>query len=190
MLAPIPDAGRDRLADAMSVIEDVLGDRPGRGSAFLLRPPQPGDLGWVVHRHGVLYARESGWDERFEAKVAGIVADFVRRYDPGSDRCWIAELDGETVGSVLLVRRSRAVAQLRLLLVELKARGRGVGMRLVEECVRFARQAGFRKIVLETDGSLHTARRLYERAGFRVVRREKRRDYDHDLVDEFWELKL
>jgi DNA-binding MarR family transcriptional regulator/N-acetylglutamate synthase-like GNAT family acetyltransferase len=190
MLARLtPDAQR-QLIDAMRTVEAVLGAGPEPKAAYVLRPQQPGDMGWVVHRHGALYAQEYGFDERFEALVAGVVAKFVERYDPRRERCWIAEKDGEIVGSVFLVRRSRAVAQLRLLLVEPKARGLGIGERLVAECVRFARQTGYRKLTLWTNSVLRAARRLYQAAGFRRVRREPHRSFGRSLVGETWELDL
>ena len=190
MLARLaPDAQR-RLIDAMRTVETVLGAGPEPTAAHVLRPHQPGDMGWVVHRHGALYAQEYGFDERFEALVAGVVTKFVAGYDPRRERCWIAERDGEIVGSVFLVRRSRAVAQLRLLLVEPKARGLGIGERLVAECVRFARQAGYRKITLWTNSVLRAARRLYRAAGFRRVHRAPHRSFGRSLVGETWELDL
>ena len=184
-----PDQQR-RLIEAMRTVESVLGAGPEGKAAFVLRPHQPGDMGWVVHRHGALYAQEYGFDERFEALVAGVVAKFVERYDPRRERCWIAEKDGELVGSVFLVRRSRAVAQLRLLLVEPKARGLGNGERLVAECVRYARQAGNRKVTLWTNSVLRAARRLYRAAGFRRIHRESHRSFGKSLVGETWELSL
>ena len=190
LLTRLGPAEQRRLIDAMRTIETMLGDAPGAKASYVLRPHQPGDMGWVVHRHGALYAQEYGFDERFESLVAWVVAKFVERYDPRRERCWIAEKDGEIVGSVFLVRRSRSVAQLRLLLVEPKARGLGIGERLVTECVRFARQAGYRKITLWTNSVLRAARHLYQAAGFRRVHREKHRSFGRALVGETWELSL
>jgi DNA-binding MarR family transcriptional regulator/GNAT superfamily N-acetyltransferase len=186
------DAGQRRLVQAMETIEAVL--EPPAGAAapagWLLRPPRPGDLGWIVHRHGALYAEEYGWDARFEGLVAGIVADFIRTVDPSRERCWIAERDGGVVGSVFLVRKSSSVAKLRLLYVEPSARGLGIGRRLVDECVRFARSAGYRRITLWTQSMLSAARAIYRSAGFALVKEEKHRSFGHDLVGETWELEL
>jgi GNAT superfamily N-acetyltransferase len=190
MLGALPAGGRGRLLEAMRTIEGLLGAGPAPRVAYLLRPQEPGDLGWIVHRHGVLYAAEYGFDAEFEALVAEIVAQFGRHHDPGRERCWIAERDGARVGSGLLVRQSDEVAKLRLLLVEPEARGLGIGARLVEECERFARRAGYRKITLWTNSVLHAARRIYEKAGYRLVREEAHRSFGQDLIGETWELTL
>jgi DNA-binding MarR family transcriptional regulator/GNAT superfamily N-acetyltransferase len=190
MLAALPAADQTKLVRSMRTIETLLQAPPESGSAFLLRPPEPGDMGWVVHRHGVLYAQEYGWDERFEALVARVVADFIEHLDPKRERCWIAERNGEIAGSVFLVKKSKTVAKLRLLLVEPSARGHGIGNRLVEECIRFARDAGYKKMILWTNDVLHAARRIYVRHGFRLVREEKHRLFGDQSVGQYWELKL
>jgi GNAT superfamily N-acetyltransferase len=158
----------------------------------ILRPPRSGDLGWIVQRHGVLYHEEYGWDARFEAVVAGIVAHFVQHLDPFRERCWIAEKEGENVGSVMLVRDAERedVAQLRVLLVEPKARGLGIGRRLVQECTHFARQVAYRRITLWTDPELHAARRIYEHEGYRLVREQRHDLFGDGRVGEVWELVL
>jgi DNA-binding MarR family transcriptional regulator/N-acetylglutamate synthase-like GNAT family acetyltransferase len=190
ILAGLSAAEQNRLIDAMHTIEQLLGSQSIQEPAYILRPHQPGDMGWVVHRHGVLYAQEYRWDEHFEALVAEIVAKFVQNFDPKRERCWIAEKDGEIVGSVFLVKHSKTVAKLRLLLVEPAARGLGIGKRLVAECVRFARQAGYKKITLWTQSSLRAARGIYERAGFCLVEHHRHRSWGHDLVAETWDLVL
>lgn len=190
MLNELSTEDQKRLVEAMLVIERSLGAQPEHKVPYLLRPHQPGDTGWVVHRHGVLYAEEYGWDEQFEALVADIVAKFIQNYDPKRERCWIAEKGGENVGSVFLVKQSDTVAKLRLLLVEPKARGLGIGTRLVDECIRFARRAGYRKITLWTNNVLLAARHIYEKAGFRPVHEEPHHSFGHDLIGETWELEL
>jgi DNA-binding MarR family transcriptional regulator/N-acetylglutamate synthase-like GNAT family acetyltransferase len=189
MLKPLPAVEQRRVVDAMRTVETAL-THPAGAASYVLRPPQPGDLGWIVHRHGAIYAQEYGYDEEFEALVARIVAAFVERLDPKRERCWIAEKGGEIVGSVFLVKKSKTIAKLRLLLVEPRARGLGIGQRLVEECVRFARQARYRKITLWTQSDLHSARHLYKQAGFRKVHQERHHSFGHDLVAETWELTL
>jgi DNA-binding MarR family transcriptional regulator/GNAT superfamily N-acetyltransferase len=189
LLAPLAEPDQQRLIEAMQTIEGILGGRD-RTPPVTLRPHRPGDMGWVVQRHGALYAEEYGWDERFEALVAGIVARFIERYDAARERCWIAEKDGERVGSVFLVHRSATVAQLRLLLVEPSARGLGVGTRLVAECERFAREVGYRSIVLWTNSVLTAARRIYEAAGYHLTKKERHTSFGHDLVGETWEKRL
>jgi len=192
MLAPLSGRERSRLATSMTTIEQVLGPRPRdeQTATYTLRPLQPGDIGWITHRHGVLYAEEYGYDERFEALVAEIAARFVQAFDAERERCWIAERDGEILGCVFLVSKSKTVAKLRLLLVEPEARGLGLGVRLVEECIAFARQAGYRKMVLWTQSELLAARRIYERLGFRRVAEEPHQSFGRDLVAETWERGL
>jgi DNA-binding MarR family transcriptional regulator/GNAT superfamily N-acetyltransferase len=190
MILRLSPAEQNRLVGAMSSIEALLGERTEPKIPYLLRAHQPGDMGWVIHRHGVLYAEEYGWDERFEALVAQIAAEFIQKLDPKRERCWMAERDGAVVGSVFLVKGSNRVAKLRLLLVEPSARGLGIGARLVEECIRFARQAGYRKITLWTQSILDAARHIYRQAGFRVVKRERHKSFGHALVGETWEMTL
>jgi DNA-binding MarR family transcriptional regulator/N-acetylglutamate synthase-like GNAT family acetyltransferase len=191
MLSKLPGAAQSRLVDAMKTVEALLDERQDSDEARItLRDHRPGDLGWVVHRHGALYAQEYGYDERFEALVAGIVAKFVQDFDPACERCWIAELDGEAVGSVFVVRQARTVAKLRLLLVEPRARGLGLGRRLVEECIRFARGKGYRKLVLWTQSDLDAARAIYRSCGFRLVNSEKHASFGAKLTGEYWALKL
>lgn len=190
MLGVLSAAAQDRLVGAMRTIERLLGAQPEPKTPYLLRPHEPGDMGWVVHRHGILYAREYGWDERFEALVARIVADFVDNFDPAKERCWIAESDRAILGCVFVVKKSGTVAKLRLLLVEPEARGLGLGTRLVEECVRFARSRGYEKLTLWTNSVLDAARRIYEEKGFEIVAEEEHHSFGKDLVGQNWELKL
>jgi len=192
LLTRVPAAGQRRLIESMHAIEEVLG-APAEGSKtpYVLRQHQPGDMGWITHRHGVLYSQEYGYDEHFEALVAKIVGEFIENYDPARERCWIAERNGEIAGSVFLVKKSATVAQLRLLYVEPSARGLGIGARLIDECLRFARRARYRKITLWTQSELLAARHLYRKAGFELVAEQPHRSFSRDdLVADTWELKL
>jgi DNA-binding MarR family transcriptional regulator/N-acetylglutamate synthase-like GNAT family acetyltransferase len=191
MLEQLSLSEQRSLVDAMRTVETVLGGKAEPSIAYALRTHQPGDMGWVIHRHGMLYAQEYHYDQRFEALVAQIAAEFIEKFDAQRERCWIAERDGEIAGSVFLVRKSKAIAQLRLLLVEPWARGMGIGKRLVHECVGFARQVGYRKILLWTQSELSAARYLYQRAGFQLIERKPHRSWGRDdLVAETWELHL
>ena len=185
LLGPLANEDRRRLLTSMSTIRDVFeASAPVRPS--LIRPLRSGDFGWVVSRHGVVYAEEYAWDQTFEALVARIVADYVDHHVAGRESAWIAELDGEAVGCVFCVRRDEDTAQLRLLLVEPKARGFGIGSRLVDECIRFARGAGYTRMVLWTNDVLVSARRIYEAQGFELVESEPHHSFGHDLVGQTW----
>jgi GNAT superfamily N-acetyltransferase len=173
----------------MDAIREVLSAAP-RPAAYLLRPLAPGDLGWIVQRHGALYSKEYGWDATFEALVARIMADYVDQHDPSRENAWIAEVDGTPAGCVLCVRRDDETAQLRVLLVEPHARGLGIGARLVDECVRFARRAGYHQIVLWTYDALTSARRIYQAAGFHLTEATEEHSYGHDLTGQLWSRPL
>lgn len=190
MLGRLSDLERSRLAAAMTTIEQALGPAKPKATAYTLRSLRPGDIGWVTHRHGMLYAEEYGYDEHFEALVAEIAVHFVQAFNVERERCWIAERGGEILGCVFLVSKSPTVAKLRLLLVEPDARGLGLGARLVDECIAFARQAGYRKMVLWTQSELLAARRIYEQRGFRRIAEEPHHSFGRDLVAETWELRL
>lgn len=189
MLQKLGEAQQRRLIAAMAAIEATLG-APRDKPPYLLRPHQPGDMGWVVSRHGALYAQEYGWNIALEALAAEIVAAFIKNFDASRERCWIAEIDGEPVGSVFVMKHSDQVAKLRLLLVEPHARGLGIGARLVEECVRFSRQAGYGTLTLWTNHVLHAARHIYQQCGFRPVHEEKHRMFGPELIGQTWELTL
>jgi DNA-binding MarR family transcriptional regulator/GNAT superfamily N-acetyltransferase len=189
LLSRLPEDGRRRLVGAMESIRAVL-EAPPRPETILLRPPGPGDFGWVVHRHGALYAEEYGWDETFEGLVARIVAEYVEKRDPRRETAVIAEVDGEPVGSVFCTKKDARVAQLRLLLVEPTVRDMGIGTRLVDECMRFARRAGYQEITLWTNEVLEGARRIYERAGFELVGEERHHSFGHELVGQDWRRAL
>jgi DNA-binding MarR family transcriptional regulator/GNAT superfamily N-acetyltransferase len=191
ILCRLSPAKQADLLHSMQTVESVLNPDNASATSYVLRQHRPGDMGWVVWRHGLLYSQEYGYDERFEALVAEIVAEFINNLDPARECCWIAERDGENVGSVFLVKKSASVAKLRLLLVDPSARGLGLGKRLVSECVRFARRAGYKKIKLWTQSELGAARAIYEKAGFKLVGEEKHSSWSRkDLVAETWELKL
>jgi DNA-binding MarR family transcriptional regulator/GNAT superfamily N-acetyltransferase len=192
MLDALPVAEQDRVVAAMGAVERLIGEHGAerRTPGYTLRPPAPGDLGWVVARHGALYAQERGWGMRFEGLVAEIVAQFAATCDPARERCWIADIDGEPVGCVFVVKASDDVAKLRLLLVEPKARGLRIGARLVDECLRFARAAGYSKITLWTQSILVEAHRVYEGAGFERVATQPHAEFGHALVGETWERAL
>lgn len=190
LLHELSEGEQGRLLEAMGTIEGIFGHGLKYAEPFFLRQHEPGDMGWVIHRHGLLYAQEYGWDEHFEALVARICADFITSYDPKKERCWIAEMQGERVGSVFCVRENDAVAKLRLLLVDTKARGLGLGSRLVEECIRFARRTSYQTLTLWTNDVLEGARRIYETKGFKLVAEERHHSFGHDLVGQNWELAL
>jgi DNA-binding MarR family transcriptional regulator/N-acetylglutamate synthase-like GNAT family acetyltransferase len=190
LLSGLPGAKQSNVVDAMREIEHLLGARAEPKAPCILRPHAPGDMGWMVSRHGALYAQDYGFGPEFEALVAEIAAAFIRNFDPKRERCWIAEQDGENVGCVALVKQSARTAKLRLLLVEPKARGLGIGERLVDECVRFARAAGYRKITLWTQSILTAARAIYVKAGFERVGAKPHRQFGVALVGETWTLGL
>ena len=192
LLGRLSPKARGQLVQSMRRLETALSASSTAANAgrVALRAPAPGDLGWVVQRHGELYAAEYEWNEDFETLVAGIVAEFAAGHDPRRERAWIAELDGVRAGSVFLVRQSDDVARLRLLLVEPWARGHGLGHGLVRACIDFAREAGYRTLTLWTNSVLDAARRIYRQAGFREVGSERHRSFGHDLVSETWELEL
>jgi GNAT superfamily N-acetyltransferase len=187
MLGALADPDRDRLLAAMRTVETLL---TGEKGDIILRAHRPGDMGWVVQAHGELYAHEYGWDERFEGLVAGIVAKFIADFDPRRERCWIAQMDGERVGSVFVVQAGKTVAKLRLLIVEPRARGRGLGKRLVQQCIAFAREKGYRRLVLWTQSNLAAARAIYRDCGFRLKRTHKHASFGVKLSGEYWERVL
>ncbi|MBF9198145.1 bifunctional helix-turn-helix transcriptional regulator/GNAT family N-acetyltransferase [Microvirga terrestris] len=189
MLAKLSGIEQERLVEAMSIVERLIGES-GREVSYSLRPHRVGDIGWIAHRQGLLYAQEYGWDETFEALVAEIAAAFVRNFDPAQEHCWIAERDGDVVGSVFLVRHSDEVAKLRLLYVEPSARGLGLGHRLVDECITFARAKGYKTLTLWTNDVLVAARGIYQAAGFQLVREETHHSFGQDLVGQIWNLEL
>lgn len=190
MLNELSPTERMQLVEAVQTAHRLLGGKAEPKTPYLLRPHHPGDMGWIVHRQAILYAEEYGWDGTYEVLAAEIVAQFIKNYDPKRERCWIAEKDGAMVGAVFVAKASDEIAKLRLLHVEPEARGLGIGKRLVEECVRFARQAGYSKMTLWTQSILHAARHLYKQVGFQVVREEQHHSFGKDLTAETWELDL
>lgn len=190
ILAPLSDAEQIRLLEAMNFISSTLGSSEGKPAPIVIRNHRPGDIGWVIHRHGALYAQEYGFDCSFEALVAKIGEGFLTSYDPEFERCWIAERNDVILGSVFLVKKDMSTAQLRLLYVEPTARGLGVGHKLVDECIRFARHKNYEKITLWTNSILHAAIHLYEEAGFMLVDEEPYHSFGQDLVGQTWELNL
>ncbi len=191
-LQGLPPTASMELIHCMGSIESILMQVDRRRLPYVLRPHRVGDMGWIVHREGLGYAEQYGWDETFEALAANIVSEFVTNFEPSRERCWIAEIDGQNVGHVFLVKHPSQphTAKLRLLFVEPSARGTGLGHALVNECVRFARTAGYRKIVLWTQSILTAAHRIYERAGFHLVKEEPHHSFGHDLIGQEWELEL
>jgi GNAT superfamily N-acetyltransferase len=189
MLADLRDDERRRLLDAMRVITETLTESP-QPRGYLLRTPRPGDMGWVVQRNGAVYAQEFGWDSSYEALVARIVADYVENRDPDAEAAWIAEVDGAPAGCVFCVREDATTARLRLLLVEPWARGLGIGARLVDEVLRFARQAGYSRITLWTNDVLAGARRIYQQAGFTLDNENQHHSFGQDLIGQNWSRDL
>ena len=191
MIDAVSPTERDQLVEAVDTVRRLLGDKTEvTTTPYLLRIHQPGDMGWIVYRQAIIYSEEYGWENTYEALAAEIVAQFIKNYDPKWERAWIAEKDGERVGAVFVAKGSDEVARLRLLHVEPAARGLGIGKRLVEECVRFARQAGYKKMTLWTQSILLAARHIYKRAGFHIVRQESHHSFGKDLTAETWELDL
>jgi DNA-binding MarR family transcriptional regulator/GNAT superfamily N-acetyltransferase len=190
MLEELSLTERQKLVAAVQMVGRLLGGRAEPKTPYLLRPHEPGDMGWIVHRQAILYAEEYGWDGTYEALAAEIVAQFIKNYDPKRERAWVAEKDGERVGAVFVAKGSEEIAKLRLLHVEREARGLGIGKRLVEECIRFARQAGYQKMTLWTQSILHAARGIYKTAGFQIVQEKNHHSFGKDLTAETWELNL
>jgi DNA-binding MarR family transcriptional regulator/N-acetylglutamate synthase-like GNAT family acetyltransferase len=190
LLGGLGSAEQQRLTDSMAAIQQLLGPREQAEPSIVLRPHRAGDIGWVVARHGEIYAQEYQWDEKFEGLVAEIAGKFLTHLDPTCERCWIAELNGERAGCVFLVKHTKTVAKLRLLLVEPQARGHSIGSKLVDACVAFARECGYRKLTLWTQRNLHAARRIYQRAGFQLAKEAKWQAFGHDMVQQHWDLRL
>jgi DNA-binding MarR family transcriptional regulator/GNAT superfamily N-acetyltransferase len=190
ILSEFNEGDRVRIIEAMNAIESIFDHGRKNPGPFYIRHHEPGDMGWVIRQHGLLYHREYGWDGSFEAFVARICADFIDHYDPQKERCWIAEMDGEPVGSVFCIKASDDVAKLRMLIVTPEARRLGLGNHLVKECIRFARSSGYKKLILWTNDILIEARKIYEKNGFILVEEERHHSYGKDLVGQNWELLL
>jgi len=190
MLSKLNESDRARLIEAMHTIEDIFDQGFKYSKPFYLRHHEPGDMGWVIRQHGLFYHQRYGWDESFEALVAQICADFINHYDPQKERCWIAKMQDEQVGSLFCVKAGEDVAKLRMLLVMPKARGLGLGTQMVKECIRFAKRAGYKKITLWTNDILVEARKIYEKRGFKLVEEEPHHSFGHDLVGQNWDLML
>lgn len=190
MLSGLSTTEQHQLISSMHSIETLLGTQSNVNTPYMLRPHKIGDMGWITHRQGILYAQQFGWDGTYEALVAQITADFIRNFKPEREHCWIAERHGEMIGSVFLIEESEDVARIRLLYVEPKARGLGVGQTLVNECIQFAKQVGYSKIILWTNSILVSATRIYESFGFRLTSEDPHHSFGHDLVGQIWELEL
>jgi DNA-binding MarR family transcriptional regulator/GNAT superfamily N-acetyltransferase len=190
LLAKLSTADQERVVSAMHQVENLLGAQKPQARPIVLRPHRPGDMGWVTSANASLYAREYGWDISYEALVAKITAEFIENFDARRERCWIAEMDGERVGSVFVVKKTDAIAKLRLLIIDPNARGLGLGKQLVEECLRFAREAGYKSMTLWTQSILVAARGIYARAGFKLVAEEPHHSFGADLIGETWEREL
>jgi DNA-binding MarR family transcriptional regulator/GNAT superfamily N-acetyltransferase len=190
MLSRLNESGRARLIEAMQTIEDIFNQGSKHLKSVYLRHHEPGDMGWVIRQHGLFYHQRYGWDESFEAFVSQICADFINQYDPQKERCWVAEMQDEQIGSIFCVNAGENVAKLRMLLVAPKARGLGLGTKMVKECIRFARRVGYKKITLWTNDILIDARKIYEKQGFKLVKEESHHSFGHDLVGQNWDLML
>ncbi|KON90452.1 MarR family transcriptional regulator [Sporosarcina globispora] len=192
LLGELPESEQEQLVNAMKTVEGLLGKKESLkySGPYFLRQHEPGDMGWVVRQHGISYSKEYGWDESFEALVSQIAADFINNFNPKRERCWIAEMNGEIVGSIFVVEGDEYMAKLRLLIVDPKARGLGLGSQLVEECINFSRRTGYKKLVLWTNSVLKEARHIYQKKGFKLVNEEKHHSFGQDLIGETWELSL
>ncbi|MDG4855349.1 MULTISPECIES: bifunctional helix-turn-helix transcriptional regulator/GNAT family N-acetyltransferase [unclassified Mesorhizobium] len=190
LLDRLAPTDQERLVKAMRTVQDLLGDKPQPKVPYILRPLQVGDIGWITHRQGLIYAQDYGWDETYEALVAEILGEFVKNFVPQWESSWIAEREGEVVGSVFVMRKSPKVAKLRLLYVEPSARGLGIGRRLVDECIAFSRAKGYKTLTLWTNDILGSARRIYQAAGFKLAEEERHHSFGKDLVGQTWNLEL